>query len=73
MPFMMTWFQPADVANRMLAARCPERQVSGAGQAADDSRVNCFLKNNKVRRRSANYFREFPFATSTTEADVIAE
>jgi hypothetical protein len=72
-PFVVLYLQTADVTNGMLATGCPERQLSGDCQTTNDVRVNGFLKNDQVRAYIANYFRQFPFAFSSSEANVIAE
>src|ERR1700694_4986547 len=72
-PFMVRDFQAADVANGMFASGGPERHLRTGSQSADEARIDCFLENDQVRGRGPNHFREFLFAPSSTETNVIAE
>src|SRR5712664_4067323 len=72
-PFMVRDFYTAGVANGMFASGCPERHFRNGSQAADEARIDCFLEHDQVRGRGPNHLREFLFAPSSTETNVIAE
>src|SRR6185369_622946 len=72
-PLVIINLLPAEKTDRVILSRGPNWKLRRLRDSLDHKRIRCFLKNDHIRRRGHNRFRQYLLATTSSKTNVVTE